>query len=62
MAMGYIIAWTPFATLSIFETFYPPTEIPSGILITSKIMESSTHAISASVMASGVSKTSLSKW
>ena len=30
MATGFVVAWTPFAALSIFETFYPPTEIPSG--------------------------------
>ena len=30
MAAGFIIAWTPFASLSIWETFYPPQEIPAG--------------------------------
>ena len=30
MVSGFVIAWLPFATLSIWETFYPPLEIPSG--------------------------------
>ena len=37
MAMGYITAWTPFAALSIFETFYPPTEIPSAFRYTASL-------------------------
>ena len=30
-ATGFIFAWLPFSVLSVWETFYPPTEIPAGL-------------------------------